>query len=211
MIKTIIFDVDGVLLDSKQANITFYKNLLGKFGYKVSDNQIAPLLNLTMVDAIKTLTKETQLEKIDTIYQEAKKFPYPKKLLKLAPYGKETVALLSESYKLAIVTSRIKKGLETFFKFSKLKNYFDVAISFEDFKNPKPNPEPILIALTRLGLKSEEAIYIGDAQTDLESARRAGVAFINYRGLTPKVEGAKYAISDFKDLPQVISQINNDY
>ena len=55
--------------------------------------------------------------------------------------------------------------------------YMETAVLCEDTEKHKPDPEPLLVCLERLGVKPEEAIYVGDATTDMLAARNAGMAF----------------------------------
>jgi HAD superfamily hydrolase (TIGR01509 family) len=205
MIKAIIFDIDGVLIESKKANIRFYQNLLGKSGYKVpSDVEIAKLSHMTMWDTIKTLTKEKSKDKIKKIWQLGHKIKYPTNSLRVPKHSNESIRALSKSYKLGIVTSRIRRGVDMVFQVSKIRRYFDVIVSFEDYTNPKPNPEPLLVALKRLKLSSEEAVYIGDAKSDIKAAKAANMKVISY---PKRLNGADAVLRDFKDLPSIIKHL----
>jgi HAD superfamily hydrolase (TIGR01509 family) len=203
MIKAIIFDIDGVLLDSFDANIGFFQRLMKLYNYKRPTKEEAKkIFHLTMWDAIKLLTKENSEERIREIWLKGKKLDiYPTKLLKMPKDEKTVIKELGKKYKLALVTSRVKKGVEIFFKVSGLRKYFHVVVSFEDYKKPKPNPEPLLIALKRLGVKPEEAIYVGDSLTDAQAAKKVGMIFVAYKN---KIKIANHIISRLKDLTKVI-------
>ena len=56
-----------------------------------------------------------------------------------------------------------------------MKRFFKVVITFEDYANPKPNPEPILKALEKLRVGASRAVYIGDTLADFEAAKKAGL------------------------------------
>jgi beta-phosphoglucomutase-like phosphatase (HAD superfamily) len=60
----------------------------------------------------------------------------------------------------------------------KIRHVFDTIITFEDYANPKPHPEPLQVALRKLTLKADQAIYIGDSKTDVEAAKAAGMQSI---------------------------------
>ncbi len=206
MIKAVIFDIDGVLLDSMKANIKFFRDLLEASGYKKpSKKSVSKIFHLSMLDGIKLLTQEKSEKKIEEVWKLGHKFPYPSNLLKIPNDMPSMIKLLGHKYKLAIVTSRIKRGVDVFFKISKMKKYFVVIVSFENSSKHKPYPEPLLVALRRLKIKSEEAVYIGDAESDMKAAKSAGVKFILYS--QNKLSGADIQVNSFKEIPAAIEHL----
>ena len=205
MIKAIIFDIDGVLLDSRKANIKFFQNLLDKSGYKVpSDKEVSKVFHMTMWDTIKFLTKEKSEDRIKKAWQLGCKMSYPMELLRMPKYSKEAIKILSKDYKLGIVTGRIRRGVDRFFQFSKLRKYFNVIVSFEDYKKPKPDPESLLVALKKLKMSSDEAVYIGDSESDIKAAKAANMKVIIY---PKRLKGADFVLRNFKNLPSVIERL----
>jgi len=208
MIKAIIFDIDGVLLNSNKANIKFFQNLLEKSGYEVpSDKEVSKVFHMTMWDTIKFLTNEKSEDRIKKIWKLGCKIRYPMELLSMPKYSKEAIKALSKDYKLGIVTGRIRRGVNRFFRFSKLRKCFDVVVSFEDYTKPKPNPESLLVALKKLKMGPDEAVYIGDSESDIKAAKAANMKVIAY----PKViEGADFVLRNFKNLSSVIDSIQEE-
>jgi Icc-related predicted phosphoesterase len=133
---------------------------------------------------------------------------YPMELLSMPKHSKEAIKILSKYYKLGIVTGRIRRGVDRFFQFSKLRKYFDVVVSFEDYTEPKPNPESLLVALKRLRLGPKEAVYIGDSKSDVKAAKAANMKVIAY----PKgIRGADFILRSFKDLSSAIDSIQEKF
>jgi len=205
MIKAILFDIDGVLLDSRKANIKFFQDLLEKAGYKrPADKDVSRIFHMTMWDTIKLLSKEKSEEKIKKAWQLGCKMKYPMKLLRMPRHSKEAIKILKKSYKLGIVTSRIRRGIDRFFQFSKLRRYFDVTVSFEDYTKPKPNPESLLVALKKLKMNSDEAVYIGDSESDIKAAKAAKMKIIIY---PKRLNGADSVLRNFKNLPSIVERL----
>jgi pyrophosphatase PpaX len=75
-----------------------------------------------------------------------------------------------------LVTSKQRGGAERGLKFLGLEGAMDVVVAADDVTNPKPHPEPVLIALDRLGAPADGAVYVGDSVHDMECGRGAGVA-----------------------------------
>jgi len=205
MIKAILFDIDGVLLDSKEANALFFQDLLEKAGYKrPSKGEVLNIFHMTMWDTIKFLSKEKSEERIKKAWLIGCKMKYPMNLLSMPKHSKEVIKILSKNYKLGIVTSRIRRGIDRFFEFSKLRKYFDITVSFEDYTKPKPDPESLLVALKRLKINPDEAVYIGDAESDVKAAKASGMKVITY---PKKLKGADAILRNFKNLPSIIESL----
>jgi pyrophosphatase PpaX len=206
-LKAIIFDVDGVLVDSRAANGAFYIALLEKAGYpKPSRTMVDMCFHLPMWQAIERLTDSQDQVEIGRIWQLGHGGGlYPTHLLKFPPSLVATLATLHEHYRLAVVTGRIREGLETVFSASGITHFFDVTVVFEDYSNPKPHPEPLQIALRKLDLKPDEAVYIGDSLSDIEAAKAAGMRSIH---LAPeKHKKASVGITDFEEVSRAIEKI----
>ncbi|GAB4219388.1 MAG: pyrophosphatase PpaX [Candidatus Microgenomates bacterium] len=208
MIKTVLFDVDGVLLDSFEANLVFYQNLFNKFGYiGPTKEEYKKMHHLTMIDVIRKITKIDNEDKIKKIWQvgKSREVRYPDELLKTPKNLKKILFQLSKKYQLGIVTSRVRGGL---FKISVLKefeNNFKVVVYFDDTKNHKPNPEPILFALRKLKLKPSEVVYIGDAESDIIASKAAGVKIIFYS--KEKNNEADFWTDSFDKIPTILKKL----
>ena len=206
MIKAILFDVDGVLLDSSKANEAFFRKLLVAAGYPApTEKEYAQVFYLSMWDAIKELTKSTSEEEVRKIWELGKKIPPDFDLLKVPPHAEEVIKLLKKDYSLGIVSSRVKQSVDHFFKICNVKDCFDTIVAFEDTAQHKPHPEPLLTAVKRLGISPQEAVYIGDAPTDAQAAKAAGMPVIIYAG--KNIKNADADIDSFEQIPERISHL----
>jgi pyrophosphatase PpaX len=125
-------------------------------------------------------------------------------LATITKYAQPVVKKLASKYKLGIVTSRVNRGVSIFFELFGHRSLFDSVVGFEDYKRPKPDPEPIETSLKQLQVKPLEAVYIGDGPSDLKSAKAAGVYFIGYG---EKVGNTKHKTSSLKELESVIKSL----
>jgi len=210
MITTILFDIDGVLLDSFETNYRFYLDIMKSAGYPGFDREKYLNMNhLTYIDTVKFLSGETDKEKLKTFWKLLEDTPYRElELSKMPPGEKETIEGLSKKYKVGIVTSRVKKGVDTYLQLSGLKNYFRTIVGFEDYKNPKPHPDPLFTALNKLGEKAENAIYIGDTSVDHKAAKAAGTKFICFTGVTGKEIEGEINVGSFGELEKTLGKLN---
>lgn len=205
MIKAIFFDIDGVLLDSLEANLKFFQDLMVKTNYRPpTREEFSSIFHLSMMDAIKALTKSNSEEEIKRIWEigRGREVGYDLDLLKTPEGAEEVLETLNERYRLGIITSRIKESVYESPKLAKFEKYFKVAVSYQDTTNHKPHPEPLLFASQKLNVKPEECIYIGDAENDAEAARAAGMKVIIYS--KDNFSQADAHTDSFIDLPKLI-------
>lgn len=209
MLKVIIFDVDGVLVDTKEANIDLYQTLLRMSGYPVPSREaVLKCFHLSLWHSIEKLIGTKDPEKIKPIWdlghdpsvRNYQLFEFPEKV-------ESILEKLHKKYKLAIVTSRIRIGIDDVFRAKDIKHLFDVVVTFEDYKNPKPHPEPLLVALEKLGVNADEAIYIGDSDSDIVAAKAAGMRSIHLA--ITNHEDATAGVRELKELENAIAKLEN--
>jgi len=210
MIKAVIFDVDGVLIDSFEANLKFYQDLLIKNGFAPPSRETFLNMNhLAMMDAIRIFTKSKDEGEIKKIWQMGKDrtTPYPIDLLKIPKNLESVITKLSKKYILAIVTNRVRDGVFSIPQLFKYKDFFKTVVYYEDTVKHKPDPEPLLLALKKLVLKSNEAIYIGDAPSDIKAAKEAKMKVIAYSKLN--IPDSDVVTSSFEKLPDLIETLSS--
>ncbi|WP_407856456.1 HAD family hydrolase [Enterococcus hailinensis] len=94
------------------------------------------------------------------------------------PQVEESLTKLKENeIQIGIVTSKTNEEMENEFEHFGLSKLFDISVTASDTTKHKPNPEPILYALNKLGSLPEESIYIGDSIYDMHSSQSAGAKF----------------------------------
>lgn len=207
MIKAVLFDVDGVLLDSFEANLIFFQKLMPMVGYPApTRDQYRKCFHLSMLDVIKKLTASSSETEVIKIFEIGRKavIKYPYSLIKTPAKMSNTILDLHKKYKLGIVTSRIKGQLLDYPQFKDVKHCFQTAIYFEDTKNHKPDPEPLLLATKRLEVKPMETVYIGDTESDRQAAHTARMHFIHY--VINNVDQSKKSLTFIK-IPNLIEKL----
>jgi len=209
MIKAVLFDVDGVLVDAFDANLKFFQDILVKAGYPLpAKEQFPKNFHLTMFDTIKMLTKSTSEEEVQRMWEigNTREVPYRIDLMKIPQNRNAAIRTLSKMYRLGIVTSRIRNGVFDFPEAAKIQKYFSTAIAYEDTSNHKPNPEPLLLAAKQMNVAPNDVVYIGDVDDDIQAARAAGMKVIIY-SKTPFDTPDGYT-SSFKALPKLIKSLH---
>lgn len=208
MIKAVLFDIDGVLIDSFNANLAFYRALFRKLGYKpLSEKDFIKVMHFTLEGVIREYTRESdkEVQRMLAIGKESIEELYPYELLKATSDLGKVIKKLHPIYLLGIVTSRLNSHIFSIPALTPLEKYFSVSVGFEDTKAHKPNPEPLQIAAQKLDLEPEEVVYIGDAESDVIAAKAAGMKIILYG--KEKFTDVDGFTSQFKALPKLIANL----
>jgi len=172
----ILFDLDGTLIDSTEAILESFDVAFKTFNNPTpSDEKIKSLIGLPLdIMFVKLgVSEEKKWDYVDAYKKHYRKIS--KQKTKLLPYAKESIIKASKIARLGIVTTKTSRySAELLEHFGVLK-YFEVLIGREDVKNPKPNPEPILVALKKINAKYEKVYMIGDTCLDCMSAKEAKI------------------------------------
>jgi len=200
-IKVIIYDCDGVLIDSRGANAAFYNHILEKFGLpRLTPRQLDFVQSSTAPEAVDFLFQGSPWREEAQDYQrniDNRPFLH---LLRLEPHVREALVTLRPAYHTAIATNR-GKSLPLVLETLELADLFDLTISSYEVAKQKPHPECLFKILEHFRVEPGEAMYIGDAPVDQQTARRAGVTFAAYKN--PYLE-AGYHLQDHLDLLRIL-------
>ena len=176
LMKAVLFDLDGTLLDSIAPLVKSWKLALEKFGLKESDRTIRKLLGLSapeIVERIAGTLPPEERKRLNEVRREIYEDLWPKEA-KLYPDAVEVLEALRKKYKLAVISSNKRDRLLRKLKHFKLEKYFDAVVSYEDVGKGKPEPDMVLRTCEELEVLPSEAAVVGDAIYDVEMAKRAG-------------------------------------
>jgi beta-phosphoglucomutase len=177
MLKAIIFDGDGVLVDSMRFQADAWAKAFGEAGISITREDIYELEGSNDKRLIKSIFEKaekepepTHFEKLPEKKREALEFDEIKPFEGILDCLKE----LKKHFKLALVSgsnrNTVEKIVNKFFP-----NCFEVIISGSDLERGKPDPDPFLKALERLDLTKNECIVIENAPLGITAAKRAGL------------------------------------
>jgi HAD superfamily hydrolase (TIGR01509 family) len=205
-IEAVIFDCDGVLVDSRAANAAFYNQILTHFNKdSLTEPQLAYVHSQTVYESLAYLFQgDSRLTEAERFWRTMDYGPI-NKMLTLQPGLIDCLKDLHGRFKTAIATNRTTTMGGLLRRFG-LDRYFDLVVTSLDVRNPKPHPEAIQKILSFFGLNSREACYIGDSVVDEETARRAGVLFIAYRNGDLR---ADHYLSDFAELIPLLERLSH--
>lgn len=174
MIKAILFDFDGTLADTLPFYIKAYDAALQSVGFKFNEKEIAKHCFGKSESVIcKTLGVPDKTEEFAQAY-----FSAVKELFKKAPLFEDTISILNflkdHNIKIIVITFAYRWYIDQMIKQYKLERYFDFILSTDDVVNIKPHPEAVLTAITKLKVRPEETLVIGDSKSDILMGKAAG-------------------------------------
>jgi len=196
-LKVIIFDCDGVIFDSRKANIAFYNTILAHFKKpRLNDEAIEIVHMSTAEEAINYLFRDDPRLREAQIYRKQIDYQQFIPFMTKEPFLDEVLEALKKRYRLAVATNRTNT-IHPILTAFKLEHFFDKVVSALDVNNPKPHPEAIFKILNHFGIDACEAVFVGDSPVDAETARHAKVFFVAYKN--PYLH-ADYNIDDLRGL-----------
>lgn len=204
-VQLVIFDCDGVLFHSEQANVAFYKEVLRRAGAPpLADEGEAACHALASAQLFEHYFGDRP-ELLAHVREIARATDYTPffSLMEPRPRVHETLTRLKRRYKTAMATNRGKTTHEVL-DFFALASVFDLAVGANDVERPKPHPDMLLMCAERLGVAPSAAVYVGDQLTDAESARAAGIRFV---GMGPAAASAAYAIDALEELEGLLARL----
>ena len=176
MYKTLIFDIDGTLLDTERALfLALQKTVLDVQGRHMTHEELDFFFGLPGVVTLTRLGFEDPqagvqqwIGNIGLFHKEMRLFDGVREVMD---------RLRATGVKTGVVTSKLRNELEADFTEFDLFRYFDFIVCANDTEKHKPNAEPMLKFLEVSGANPEESVYIGDTRYDMECAFGGGVKF----------------------------------
>jgi HAD superfamily hydrolase (TIGR01509 family) len=176
MVKLIIFDLDGVLVEAKTIHFEAFNKALGEFAITWDEH-------LSIYDGLKTNQKLNMLHELkglpkeyfDKIWNDKQRYTL-ETLKDLKPNNELQVCmdmLITDGYKLVVCSNSIRKTVLTVLSNFNIIDRFDLILSNEDVINSKPHPEMYWKAMSKMGLLPEETLIVEDSPYGLLAASRS--------------------------------------
>ncbi|MDR2935124.1 MAG: HAD family phosphatase [Candidatus Adiutrix sp.] len=204
MIKAIIFDMDGVLIDAKEWHYEALNQALELFGFSISRyDHLTTYDGLPTADKLKMMSLERALPYgLHRFINELKQdYTLERTYLNCKPLFIHEYALSrlkSEGYRIALASNSIRRTVELMMRNANLDAYLEFCLSNQDVSRAKPDPEIYNVAIGRLGLAPAECLIVEDNKNGIAAAEASGghvmrvrdILDVNYDNLKRHIEAA---------------------
>lgn len=187
--KAVIYDCDGVMFNSLEANCIFYEAIFNHMGVSLdrSDEDVMRVIHTyANRDVLKHFFPEKERLKEAVSFASTINYLELIHLMKMESGLLETLDQLKWRVNLAICTNR-SSSMDAVLKVFNLTDYFSYVMTAAKASFPKPHPDPLLRILAHYGLEAEEVLFVGDSALDSQAACAAGVPFVGYRADLPGI------------------------
>ena len=203
-IKVVLFDFDGVLIDSLSVMEKAWEITKNKYYLNSEFKDFSKYIGIPFLSILENLgIDKAKLHLVKKSYaREASKNI---KLISLNPYVSNLFSWLSNNHiKIGIVTS--KDSIRTAELIEYLNLNVDLVITPELTTKGKPHPEPLLFAVKKLSLNIEDALFVGDMVTDMKAAYSANCKYLHYLCGYQKIKNPQYggSISSLLEIKEYI-------
>ena len=171
----VLFDLDGTVIDSGAIILASMRHAAREvLGVEVPDEQLMAAVGGPGLEAQMQALSPDRADELVTVYR-AHNEPLHDELVCCAGMDEVLVQLKDEGRRLGIVTAKRRQTVELAFARIPIEHLFETVVGGDETKKHKPDPEPLLLALERLGAAPDDAVYVGDAPFDVKAAKAAGL------------------------------------
>ena len=213
-IKAVIWDFDGVLIDSEPYHIDAETETLKQYGFRLTRSVALEYLGVRLEDYFSDIAGRFRIdapvdEMISNHYNTL--IRYYREVFPLVPHAVEVLEELNGKFLMSIATSREKQLARLAMDRFSLLKYFGPVIYGEDVKKGKPDPEPFLTAAKQMDVLPESAVVIEDSTSGVKAAIDAGmtvIARIDSYNRELDFSSADHTVEDLRDIPPLLKRLN---
>jgi pyrophosphatase PpaX len=173
--SVVLFDLDGTVIDSGAIILASMRHAAKEvLGAEPPDEELMAAVGGPGLEAQMQALAPDRVDELVSVYR-AHNEPLHEGLVCCAGIDELLVRLKDEGRRLGIVTAKRRKTVDLAFDQIPLAHLFETVVGGDETERHKPDPEPLLLALDRLGASPDETAYVGDAPFDIKAAKAAGV------------------------------------
>ena len=212
MIKAVIFDLDGVLIDTEYRAIMIKADLCRRYGLQWTAEDYYRTAARPFATTIGRLFPEKSQDELNRMLAEYRSIAYvDMDYHRLAiPGVKELLETLrGKGYRIAIASMSPKRKIDQVLSANHWEKFIDLFVSSDDVERLKPDPDCYLKAMSKLGVNSDECIVIEDSQVGIDAAHGAGCKCICRREHRYPIEqrNADFYIDEMQEAAEIINKI----
>lgn len=212
--KAVIFDMDGVLIDSEPVYIEMFRTFLQKHGCRIDERLVNTLAGASAGETWRIMAR-LWYEEIDPeeLHRQFRR-EYPDFQIDyravVNPGVRELLQWLKEKgVTAALASSSSEQSIQRMLQETGFGPYFSFYVSGKQFRESKPDPEIYLYTLSRLGLPAEDCLVVEDSVYGIQAAKAAGltVAAVRDRRFSFDQSAADYLIDRTADLENILEDM----
>lgn len=171
----VLFDLDGTVIDSGAIILASMRHAAETVvGGEWSDRQLLQAVGGPGLEAQMVALDPTKVDELVRVYREHNE-PLHDTLECCAGMEGVLATLADTGHRLGIVTAKRRRTVDLAFARLPIEHLFEVVVGGDESERQKPHPDPLLLALERIGAEPEDAAYVGDSPFDMQAAKAAGV------------------------------------
>ncbi|PQP86794.1 pyrophosphatase PpaX [Paenibacillus sp. AR247] len=212
MIDTVLFDLDGTIIDTNELIISSFMHVLEKHVQPpLTREVIIPKMGMTLEQQLQFFSGSEDVTHFHQAYRTYNDAHHDE-MVQPFPHVLEVIKELSRrGITMGVVTTKNKPGTFRVLEMFGLDKYMKAIVTVMDVEHPKPHPEPVLMAIKQLGADPEATLMVGDSPVDIQSAKAAGA---RSAGVAWSLKGEKvlreynpdYILHDMTDLYSLVEQ-----
>ncbi|MGM0881670.1 MAG: pyrophosphatase PpaX [Bacillota bacterium] len=216
-IKTMLFDLDGTILDTNELIIrSFIESLQGVVPEGFGREHIIPSMGQPLTDQMRLFSGLEEVSHLVAAYREVNLRLHDELVKPFDYVGEVLETLHGKGIQIGVVTTKMRLTTERGLKFVGIYDYVDAIVTIDDVENPKPHPEPVSKAIGLLGADPATTIMVGDSTVDMQSAVAAGTIAVGVAWSLKgeqilKEAGAHHVINDMRDLYSFVGMEREPY
>ncbi|TVX99172.1 pyrophosphatase PpaX [Cohnella terricola] len=174
-ITTVLFDLDGTIIDTNELIIQSHMHALrGSVPEGFGREQIIPLMGMPLTLQMELFSGRKDVASLVHAYREYNLIKHDE-MVSLFPEVRETLEeLRGAGVRMGIVTTKKRETTLRALKLLEVYSFMDTIVSLDDVEHAKPHPEPVAKAIEALGAEPSKTLMVGDSSMDIESAIAAG-------------------------------------
>jgi len=213
MIEAVIFDMDGVILDSEHSIREAEVDTFKKFGIPATTELVSQYTGIRFDDEVKDIGRRfganLSVEEVRLVQDQSMEYYY-RKIVPLVPHIRETLDKLNPLYALGLATMKDEKVANLALQRLKLTAYFRAFTFADDVKNGKPNPEAFLRTAKLLNIDPKRCAVVEDSNPGFIAGKAAGMLVIARRAdhnggidFSP----ADSIVEDVREIPKILASL----
>ncbi|MCP3031389.1 pyrophosphatase PpaX [Halobacillus sp. A1] len=196
-INTILFDLDGTLIDTNELIIASFTHTLGQYAERpYSREEILEFIGPPLRESLSKVNPIRVDEMVET-YREHNTKNHDEYVTAYEGVVDTVKTLKGQGYRLGIVTTKMRHTVEMGLALTGLEGVFETVVTLDDVHHAKPHPEPVIKALEALNGTAAQSLMVGDNTHDIEAGKNAGT----------KTAGVVWSVKG----RQVLDDLNPDF